>query len=296
LIKEAVFTATKNMHLLVENSSSTAIKLPSCVAIAKAHLVPDDFPEVPLPYSDDIRLRSVYIDYIEHRTQWPVKQFTQLFHNNGDFAKDDWSPIEKAWINPPWPFLSAAVKKLIEQTPRQWVFVLPKYPTTSAWYKQLHSADHIEFFTLPRNLATGYFTRFRNSLPEQDLPFPQWEVEIVYGTSASFLFAQHSVICEAVQTTQAALNSGWQDQLQLPEEFNTHREQLLKVLAHFQVRLDGSHLGLTTAATCPINLMDNIPFYVPQYRLSRVQQQVVDNEIADMLKLGIIEESHSPCN
>ena len=47
---------------------------------------------------------------------------------------------------------------------------------------------------------------------------------------------------------------------------------------------------------CEISLLDDHPINLPQYRLSRVQQAVVDKEIHTMLQLGVIEESISPWN
>ena len=114
-------------------------------------------------------------------------EFIQTFHNGGNFEKDSWHNIHQAWINPPWPFLLQAVQKLRVDTPLQWVFVCPKYKANPAWYQLLHEADCIETFLLPRTLASGFFQRFRDNKPAEELPFPEWDVEIVTGTRASFL-------------------------------------------------------------------------------------------------------------
>ncbi|MGA9041553.1 MAG: reverse transcriptase family protein, partial [Terriglobales bacterium] len=284
------------IQILVQNLTSANIFVPASTTIAKAQLLTEARPAVPIPLSDDIRLRPVYLDYIAKRTQWPVHHFQQLFYNQGDFVLDDWSQVQKAWINPPWPFLQDAVNKLIQQTPQQWVFILPKYKDQPAWYQQLHSADHIQCFTLPRTLATGYFTRFRNDLPEEDLPFPVWEVEVVIGTFASFTM-QPSIPQNNLLTHDLdQMKHSWHSEVVLPAQFEHLRQQLLETLTPFQEYIDGSKLGLTTAASCPIHLMDDTPFNVPQYRLSRVQQHVVDEEVNKLLKLGVIEPSESPWN
>jgi len=60
--------------------------------------------------------------------------------------------------------------------------------------------------------------------------------------------------------------------------------------------IDGSRLGCTSLAACPIPLVDDIPINLPQYRLSHVDQEVVNKEVQLMLDLDVIEPSVSPWN
>ena len=60
--------------------------------------------------------------------------------------------------------------------------------------------------------------------------------------------------------------------------------------------IDGSRLGCTSLAACPIPLVDDTPINLPQYRLSHVDQEVVNKEVQLMLDLDVIEPSVSPWN
>ncbi len=63
------------------------------------------------------------------------------------------------------------------------------------------------------------------------------------------------------------------------------------------VALPGESLGATDKAEHHINLKpDTQPVYIPAYRLPHSQMEVVDEQIQDMLKQGVIQHSRSPWN
>ncbi len=74
---------------------------------------------------------------------------------------------------------------------------------------------------------------------------------------------------------------------------------LLKLLAKYKqaIALPGEPLGVTTQVTHHIALQHNTqPTYVPSYRLPQSQKQVVQQRVDELLKEGVIQESHSPWN
>ncbi len=74
---------------------------------------------------------------------------------------------------------------------------------------------------------------------------------------------------------------------------------LLKLLAQYMQAsaLPGEPLWVTTQVTHHIALQPNTqPTYVPSYRLQHGQKQVVHQKVDELLKEGVIQESHSPWN
>ena len=138
-----------------------------------------------------------------------------------------------------------------------------------------------------------------DNLPAEDLPFPYWEVEVNFGNQSSF-----SLLAVEERTAlldQLILNSQlspplWQELVSIAPEHNQHQDHLLQLLTRYQSILDGSRLGFTTATECPIPLLDATPVNLPQYKLSRVEQELVESEVTKMLALGVIEPSISPWN
>ncbi len=73
----------------------------------------------------------------------------------------------------------------------------------------------------------------------------------------------------------------------------------LKFLVQYRqaIALPGDPLGVTTQVTHHIALQPNTqPTYVPSYRLPHSQKQVVQPKVDELLKEGVIQESHSPWN
>ena len=57
---------------------------------------------------------------------------------------------------------------------------------------------------------------------------------------------------------------------------------------------EGEILSHTTKIKHRINTTDEIPIYSRQYRYPYVYKEEIDNQVDDVLKKGIIQESHSP--
>ncbi len=75
------------------------------------------------------------------------------------------------------------------------------------------------------------------------------------------------------------------------------RPALLKVLAQYRQAIAlPEPYGVTTQVTHHNALQPNTqPTYVPFYRLTHSQKQVVQQKVDELLK-GVIQESHSPWN
>ena len=74
---------------------------------------------------------------------------------------------------------------------------------------------------------------------------------------------------------------------------------LLQILENHRsaVALPGEQLGATDRTKHTIKLKDGTsPVYIPAYRLPHSQREIVNQQIQDMLKQGVIEHSHSPWN
>ncbi len=74
---------------------------------------------------------------------------------------------------------------------------------------------------------------------------------------------------------------------------------LLRLLAQYRqaIALPGEPFGVTTQVTHHIALQPNSqPTYVPSYRLPHSQKQVAQQKVDELLKEGVIQESHSLWN
>ena len=59
--------------------------------------------------------------------------------------------------------------------------------------------------------------------------------------------------------------------------------------------LPGESLGATNKAEHHINMKENtLPVYIPAYRLPHSQRKIVDEQVQEMLREGIIQPSRSP--
>ena len=295
-IVETTVPSVSNFTVLVQNTSSKSVTILSGTPLAKATTVIGPPPSLDTR-TDDIRLRPKYLSYISRRLDCDLHQYKQLFVNGGNFLQDTWASVRRAWINPPWTLLPQVIDKLLHDTPVDWILVCPKPRDPPLWYTALHQADNLVSFLLPRTFDTGYFYRVQPDSSQEPLPFPAWDVEIVRGNKFSFALLPPVLIHPSQQHTafQTELPS-WQSMVSLSDQFALQKPQLLAVLSPFESYLDGSRLGCTSTAECPIQLLDDHPLNLPQYRLSRVQQAVVDAEVAKMLQLGVREESISPWN
>ena len=82
-------------------------------------------------------------------------------------------------------------------------------------------------------------------------------------------------------------------------DYPESKQALLGLLNSYRdvIALPGEPLGNTPYAQHFINLKANVrPVYVPAYRLPHSQREVVDRQIEDMLKEGVIQPSRSPWN
>jgi hypothetical protein len=302
-IMEATLPSSSLFVLNIVNTEANTVTLLQNTILAKGIVnlacALDVLPETIEPILDDIRLRPEYFKYINARLHCDSAEFTQVFHNGADFQQDHWSRLEKAWINPPWHYLPQVIDKLLLDTPVEWILICPVFQPTPEWYKILHQADNLVSLLLPRSLATGYFLRFANDQPIAELPFPEWEVEVVRGNISSFLLLDPEIRQQLLQMSVLAptvSSTTWQQNVKVSSQASAASPDLLRLLQQYEKYIDGSVLGCTSAAQCPIPLVNETPINIPQYRLSRVQNDVVAEEVQKMLSLGVIEPSVSPWN
>ncbi len=75
------------------------------------------------------------------------------------------------------------------------------------------------------------------------------------------------------------------------------RQRLLETLHKYRaaIALLGEPLGTTTLTEHSINIKPNVkPVYIPAYRLPHSQRELVNDQIKDMMKQGVIQHSRSP--
>jgi len=229
--------------LCVLNPDPTTVRLKSGSVLAK--VIPA---QVMTPLSDDIRLLPVYRDYIAKMFNVNLALFQETFTNGGNFVNDDWSKLTSAWINPPWHLLSQTIEKLIVQSPCLWILVCPVFAPPPIWYQVLHAADNLRYLRLPRTMAPGFFVRFKDDICRSTLPFPSWDVEIVYGNRSSFQlldYVQRSQLTQRLITHSSTVPPLWKTILSVPPE---HTGQLIELLSNYADLLDGTRLGRTSAA------------------------------------------------
>ena len=290
-IQDYFFTCDNPILVPVLNLSPARITLSAGTVLAKAFQQP-----VPAIKSDDLRVHPLYRDYIAKTLHVNLNLFVETFSNGGNFLLDDWTLLTNAWINPPWHLLQQTVSKLLVQAPRLWILVCPIFHPSPAWYQVLHSADNLRTFTLPRTVAPGIFLRFDSNNQSTLLPFPDWDVEIAFGNHSSFQLLDATTrdhLTQRLITLSTLTLPDWKTLVSTAEEY---RAPLITLLSNYSDLIDGSRLGLTSAAECPITLLDQTPINTPQYRLSRLDSDIVEQEVQNMLALGVIETSVSPWN
>ncbi len=82
-------------------------------------------------------------------------------------------------------------------------------------------------------------------------------------------------------------------------DYSDAKPGLLKLLAQYRqaIALPGEPLGVKTHVIHHLALQPNTqPTYVPFYRLPHSEEQVVQQKVDELIKEGVIQESHSPWN
>ncbi len=82
-------------------------------------------------------------------------------------------------------------------------------------------------------------------------------------------------------------------------DYPKHKGSLLTMLHKYRevIGLRGKSLGATDKAKRHIILKPGAkPVYIPAYRLSHSQRRVVDEQVKDMLKQGVLQASRSTGN
>ena len=114
------------------------------------------------PPPDDVRLQAPYLEYIRTHLDAPVADFVQAFREKTDFRTDIWHDTPKLWINPKWDYsyayLPLAVLKLLQDTPQEFIVIVPHNSRVDhLWYQILSALDSVQSIELPKTLGTGYF-------------------------------------------------------------------------------------------------------------------------------------------
>ena len=296
------FTAT----ICVTNFSTSTVKLQKrkMLAVATTDIqVHDTVPSNTVRpttnvsgLSDDIRLQQQYLQYITQQLHMKKGHFKELFNNRTDFRKDLWSAIQKAWINPPWKYVPEMVYKLLEETPMEWVCIVPKPRTVEKWFSTLQQLVGVTYLELPRTLATGYFTRHENDLPVQDLPFPEWDTCVFHGYRASVQLLDPVVrktLLQELTPAVCAMLPTWCESIRCGEITEQQKEQLQQLLMEYGDVLDGSSLGKTSEVKCCIDTENNPPIQSKPYAYAPKERQIIRDEVQKMLDMDLIEPTRS---
>ena len=218
-------------------------------------------------YTQDIRLTTRYIQYIESKFAISKERFQEACYNGGNLALQDWTAEQRVWINPPWELANLVVSKLLREMPKEFILVLPVPAETEPWYEVLKQCPVPEKrrMILPRTVDTGmyhlwYDGRQRSAKP---LPFPEWETMAIYGRRSdlrTITMTQRAEMADRLEATILPVletvdtDLPWLQGVQVGDLEVQQRDELVQLLKRYPTVLQPGPLGLTTMGECTIPL------------------------------------------
>ena len=127
---------------------------------------------------DTYLLKDTYVHWLESEFNFDKSRFNEVFSLDADFESTSWCR-RKVWVNPPWELLDAAVEKLVDDAPAE--FVVLGLNSNKQWAQTLRNMDCAERI-VPKTGGTGFFTQLLSDGSFRDLPFTAWDLVAFYGT------------------------------------------------------------------------------------------------------------------
>ena len=241
-------------------------------------------------------MTPIYINYIETKLQIDKSRFHETCYNGADIAAQTWARQDRVWINPPWELANAVVLKLLKETPKEFVLILPVPDGAEAWFQVLGQCPvpRESRLILPKTLDSGLYDLWydgqrRSTRP---LPFPVWETMVIYGRRSDFRILEPTCRADLIQRLETLVlpilgatdtEIPWLQGVQVGDLEGKQRDELIRLLSQFPTVLQPGQLGLTTMGECSIPLItDTQPIASRPYVYSLVEKGMIEKEIQDM--------------
>ena len=262
-------------------------------------------------YTQDIRLTSKYLSFVERELGIVKSHFREACYNGGDIVTQHWKDWKRVWANPPWEYCPLVVSKILRESPREFIFVLPVPRNTTSWYTVLNALPipSDRRLILPRSVDKGYFQLWYDGRAKKGppLPFPEWDVEVIHGFRKDVEGLSDKQRTELLKQlcvndvsifpvmTSAETSVEWLQGIEIGNLTLAQQQQLLATLANFKDVLNPERIGCTTLGDFRVALKDGVqPIAQRPYPYSLKEKQLIEQEIQKMLGLGIIEPSTAP--
>ncbi|XP_077531154.1 uncharacterized protein LOC144143244 [Haemaphysalis longicornis] len=102
-------------------------------------------------------------------------------------------------------------------------------------------------------------------------------------------------LVDILPTLPLRQTQSWRDVKYSPDLGEDQRAQVQEIIHEYSL-IFSDLPGKTDLVQCPLNLTSDKPVHVPQYPLPLALHETIENEVQEMLDMGIIEKSQSPYN
>jgi hypothetical protein len=251
---------------------------------------------------DTYLLKDTYVQWLESEFDFIKSQFTESFSIDADFEASSWHR-RRLWINPPWSLSNAAVEKLVDEPPAE--FVVLGVDSSQPWARTLRDMGCSERI-VPKK-GSGFFTQLQSDGTFRELPFPTWDLVAFHGTRDLVLAYKTAAKSKATPPTSTGVRATTSTTASSPtsdEYLNVvyaptlTPEQLAEATAlvheYADVFDDAAIAGRIVGVECDIDTGDHAPLSCQPFQTSPAKRAKIDAKIDRMLQLDIIEPSTSP--